>query len=101
MVVRSMCVMVVATPRVQAFKLLALKLHPDKNRDDPDAGAHLHSTMVCSVTTAPPSASKFNRLQTAHEALNDKAAKAAVDALYKYVRHSVYIVVAYCITICL
>lgn len=64
----------------QAFKLLALKLHPDKNRDDPDAGAH--ELWHCAATH-PHTASKFNRLQTAYEALNDEAAKAAVDALYK------------------
>lgn len=53
-------------PTPQAYRLLALKLHPDKN---PDKSAAAQSS--------------FTRVQKAYELLSDKQARAALDELQK------------------
>lgn len=50
---------------LQAYRLLALKKHPDKNPDNPNAAA------------------EFDRIQKAYDILTDKKAKKALDSLEK------------------
>ena len=52
----------------KAYRLLALKKHPDKNPDNPHAAA------------------EFDRIQKAYDVLTDKAARKALDGLEKCVR---------------
>lgn len=54
------------SPFLQAFRMLALKKHPDKQRDNPNAAA------------------EFNLIQRAYELLSDSQARAALDDLHRH-----------------
>ena len=55
-----------SSPFLQAFRMLALKKHPDKQRDNPNAAA------------------EFNLIQRAYELLSDAQARAALDDLHRH-----------------
>ena len=58
--------MPLSSPLLQAFRMLALKKHPDKQRDNPNAAA------------------EFNLIQRAYELLSDAPARAALDDLHRH-----------------